>query len=401
MIAMQHGRAAVLDFTIGGNREGNVQAYRLRSVQDCGAYPGIGAILPGFTALMSSGVYAIPKIEADTVSVVTNTTPIGPFRGAGRPEATQAIERAMDLFAAEIGLDPAEVRRRNLIPPEAFPFTTASGAGYDCGDYERALDLALERADYKALRAEQQQRRDADDPRALGIGVSVYVEITNGLVEPEFGAVEITPEGGAILRTGSFSHGQGHETTFAMIVADRLGLPVEAVRVIKGDTDQVRQGSGTYGSKSHADRRGRGRSGRGGRRRAGPGPRSGAARGEQRRRRARLGGRRVPRRRVARAGADMGRARRPAARRRTARRAAGRGDLQRRGADIPVRRARRRGRGRHGDRRRSSSGATSRSTTPGGSSTRWSPKDRCTEAWLRVSHRRSSRSSSTTTRETP
>ena len=199
---------------------------------------------------MSSGVYAIPKIEADTVSVVTNTTPIGPFRGAGRPEATQAIERAMDLFAAELGLDAAEVRRRNLIAPDAFPFTTASGAGYDCGDYERALDLALETADYKALRAEQKQRRDAGDSRALGIGVSIYVEITNGLVEPEFGAVEITPEGGAILRTGSFSHGQGHETTFAMIVADRLGLPVESVRVIKGDTDEVRQGSGTYGSKS-------------------------------------------------------------------------------------------------------------------------------------------------------
>ena len=250
MVAMQQGRAAVLEFTIGGSREGHVQAYRLRVVQDAGAYPGLGAILPGFTALMSSGVYAIPKIEADTVSVVTNTTPTGPFRGAGRPEATQAIERAMDLFAAEVGLDPVEARRRNLIPVDAFPYTTASGAGYDCGDYERALDLALEHAGYAALREEQRRRRESGDPRALGIGVSVYVEITNGLVEPEFGGVEITQEGGAILRTGSFSHGQGHETTFAMIVADRLGLPVEAVRVIKGDTDVVPQGSGTYGSKS-------------------------------------------------------------------------------------------------------------------------------------------------------
>ena len=250
MIAMQQGRAAVLAFTIGGSREGDVSAYRLRVVQDAGAYPGPGAILPGFTALMSSGVYAIPKIEADTVSVVTNTTPIGPFRGAGRPEATQAIERAMDLFAVEVGLDPAEVRRRNLISADAFPYTTASGAGYDCGDYERALDLALEHAGYAALREEQRRRRESGDARALGIGVSVYVEITNGLVEPEFGGVEITPEGGAILRTGSFSHGQGHETTFAMIVADRLGLPVEAVSVIKGDTDVVPQGAGTYGSKS-------------------------------------------------------------------------------------------------------------------------------------------------------
>jgi carbon-monoxide dehydrogenase large subunit len=250
MVAMQHGRAAVLEFTLGGSSDGDVQAYRLRVVQDAGAYPGLGAILPGFTALMSSGVYAIPKIEADTVSVVTNTTPTGPFRGAGRPEATQAIERAMDLFAAEVGLDPADVRRRNLIAADAFPTTTASGAGYDCGDYERALDLALETAGYEALREEQRRRRDSGDPRALGIGVSTYVEITNGLVEPELGDVEITPDGGAVLRTGSFSHGQGHETTFAMIVADRLGLPLDAVRVIKGDTDDVAQGTGTYGSKS-------------------------------------------------------------------------------------------------------------------------------------------------------
>ena len=250
MIAMPHGRAAVLEFTIGGSRGGTAEAYRLRILQDAGAYPRIGAILPGFTSLMASGVYAIPKIETEFTSVATNTTPIGPFRGAGRPEATQAIERAMDLFALELGLDPAEVRRRNLFAADAFPVTTASGAQYDCGDYERALDLALEAAGYAALREEQRQRREAGGTLALGIGVSVYVEITNGLVEPEFGAVEITPEGEAILRTGSFSHGQGHETTFAMIVADRLGLPLESVRVIKGDTDEVRQGVGTYGSKS-------------------------------------------------------------------------------------------------------------------------------------------------------
>ena len=150
MIAMTHGRAAVLDFTIGGSRDGAVQAYRLRILQDVGAYPRIAAVLPGFTSLMASGVYAIPKIETEFTCVVTNTTPIGPFRGAGRPEATQAIERAMDLFAGEIGLDPAEVRRRNLFASDAFPLTTASGAHYDCGDYERALDLALETADYES-----------------------------------------------------------------------------------------------------------------------------------------------------------------------------------------------------------------------------------------------------------
>lgn len=250
MIAMQHGRGAVLEFTIGANRDGVVEAYRLNVVQDAGAYPGLGAVLPGFTALMASGVYAIPKIETTTVSVVTNTTPIGPFRGAGRPEATQAIERAMDLLALETRIDPAELRRRNLVAPDAFPFTTASGAVYDCGDYERALELALHEADYGALRAEQQRGRDAGDTRVLGIGVSTYVEITNGLVEPEFGAVEIAADGRAIVRTGSFSHGQGHETTFAMIVADRLGIPLESVEVRKGDTDEVPRGSGTYGSKS-------------------------------------------------------------------------------------------------------------------------------------------------------
>jgi len=247
MVAMHHARASILDVELGGSRDGVVEAYRLRILADAGAYPGVGAILPHFTGLMASGVYRIPRIEFDAAAVVTNTTPIGAFRGAGRPEATQAIERAIDLFAAELGLDQAEVRRRNLIPADAFPYTTASGATYDCGDYERALDLALEAAGYDELREEQRRRTG---PRRLGIGVSTYVEVTNGLPEGEFGEVEITGDGGAILRTGSFSHGQGHETTFAMIVAERLGLPLAAVTVVKGDTDQVPRGTGTYGSKS-------------------------------------------------------------------------------------------------------------------------------------------------------
>ena len=183
-------------------------------------------------------------------AVVTNTTPNGPVRGAGRPEATQMIERAMDLFAVELGLDPAEVRRRNLIPRDAFPATTASGGQYDIGDYEGALDRALEAADYDALRAEQAQRRQSGTHLQLGVGVSVYVEITNGINETEFGAVEITADGEAIVRTGSFSQGQGHETTFAQIVATRTGIPVENITVVKGDTDIVPRGTGTYGSKS-------------------------------------------------------------------------------------------------------------------------------------------------------
>jgi carbon-monoxide dehydrogenase large subunit len=250
MVALVHGRGAVLDVTVGGDRSGAIHAYRLRILQDAGAYPWLGAFLPNFTALMASGVYRIPRIEVEAVSVVTNTTPVGAFRGAGRPEATQAIERGIDLFAAEAGLDPADVRRRNFVPSDAFPFQTASGARYDSGDYARAFELVLESAGYEALRAEQRRRRESGGPRQLGIGLSAYVEITAGLPETELGAVEITPEGTAVLRTGSFSHGQGHETTFAMIVADRLGLPVEAVRVVKGDTDDVPRGTGTYGSKS-------------------------------------------------------------------------------------------------------------------------------------------------------
>jgi carbon-monoxide dehydrogenase large subunit len=250
MVALSHGRAARLQFTIGGARDGKVQAYRLDVLQDCGAYAGLGTILPSLTGLMASGVYAIPTIEFESCSVVTNTTPIGAFRGAGRPEAAQVIERAIDTFAAELGLDPAEVRRTNFIPADAFPHTTASHAAYDSGDYEGALDLALRSAGYDELRAEQQRRRDEGATTQLGIGISCYVEITNGVDETEFGEVEITADGGAILRTGSFSHGQGHETTFAMIAAERLGLPLEKVTVHKGDTDEIARGTGTYASKS-------------------------------------------------------------------------------------------------------------------------------------------------------
>ena len=250
LVAMHHGRAQLCDFEIGGDRDGRVKALRVKILQDGGAYPGIGAFLANLTALMSSGVYAIPKIEAEVIALVTNSTPTGPVRGAGRPEATQMIERAMDLFAGELSLDPTEVRRRNFIGKDAFPATTASGAHYDVGDYEGALDLALEKAGYEELRREQAQRRERGDVLQLGIGVSAYVEITNGINESEFGAVEITADGEAIVRTGSFSQGQGHETTFAQIVSERIGLPIERITVLKGDTDAIARGTGTYGSKS-------------------------------------------------------------------------------------------------------------------------------------------------------
>jgi len=190
------------------------------------------------------------SVPVNRRSVVTNTTPTTSIRGAGRPEAAQAIERAIDLFAAEVGLDPADVRRKNFISKDSFPHTTASGATYDSGDYEGALDLLLRSAGYDELRAEQRRRREEGGHQEMGIGLSAYVEIANPVAETEFAEVEITEDGGAILRTGSHSHGQGHETTFAMIAAERLGLPVERVEVHRGDTDEVPQGTGTFGSKS-------------------------------------------------------------------------------------------------------------------------------------------------------
>ena len=250
MVALQPGRAMVLDFELGATSEGVIEALKLDILADAGAYPGLGAFLPNLTAMMSSGVYRIPKIEANIRAVVTNTTATGPVRGAGRPEATQMLERAMDLLAAELSLDPAEVRRRNFIPNDVFPYTTASGANYDIGDYGGALELALESAGYDDLRRQQAARRQNGSATQLGIGLSVYVEVTNGISEQEFGAVEITPSGEATVRTGSLSQGQGHETTFAQIVAERLGLPVDKVTVLRGDTDIVPRGTGTYGSKS-------------------------------------------------------------------------------------------------------------------------------------------------------
>ena len=178
LIGMTHGRAQLQTVTIGGSRDGDVQAYRLEIVQDAGAYPKIGAVLPMLTILMTTGPYNIPRAESVAKVVVSNTTPIGAYRGAGRPEATAAIERAIDLFATEIGVDPADVRRKNLLAPFTEPHRTAFGALYDTGDYVKALDKALAAAGYAELRAEQARRRASGDVRQLGIGLASYVEIT-------------------------------------------------------------------------------------------------------------------------------------------------------------------------------------------------------------------------------
>lgn len=251
MLAMGHGRAQVHQFEIGGSRDGRVAAYRLDITADGGAYPSMAAFLPTFTRMMAPGTYDIARVEASSRVVVTNTTQVEAYRGAGRPEATAAIERAMDLFAAEVGLDPAEVRRRNLIASDRFPFTTPTGATYDVGEFEGALDKALAAAGYDELRAEQARRRSAGESPLLGIGVSTYVEITAGGGPPtEFGSVEIHPGGTVTVLTGSSPHGQGHHTVWASLVAERLGVDPSVVTVVHGDTDVVPRGGGTMGSRS-------------------------------------------------------------------------------------------------------------------------------------------------------
>ena len=254
LLGMTHGRAQQHKVTIGGMKDGTVLAYRIEILQDCGAYPKIGAFLPQLTILMTPGPYNIPRAESWAHSVVTNTTPVGAYRGAGRPEAAAAIDRAMDLFAAAAGVDPAEVRRKNLLPKFTEPHKTAFGAVYDSGDYVTALERALEAADYPALRAEQARRRASGDPRQLGIGLSSYVEITGAGGEAggpnENGTVEVHPDGTATVLTGTSPHGQGHQTVWAMLVSDELGIPVDKITVKWGDTDLVPEGGGTGGSRS-------------------------------------------------------------------------------------------------------------------------------------------------------
>lgn len=250
MMAMTHGRAQVQDVEIGATRDGMIVGLRVHAIQDAGAYPATAAFLVMLTKQMASGVYRIPKIEFSSVTVATNTTPIGAYRGAGRPEATALIERAMDMVAAELGLDPVDVRRKNLIPSDVFPYTTVTGANYDVGDYELALDEALRMAGYSDLRKEQAARRERGDRCQLGIGVSCYVEVTAGGMTSEFGSVEVHEDGTVTVKTGTSPHGQGHETAWAQIAADQLGVPIESIRVLHSDTSLISTGSGTMGSRS-------------------------------------------------------------------------------------------------------------------------------------------------------
>lgn len=251
LLSFVHGRGQVQYATLGGTRDGRLLAYRLHVLQDCGAYASaFGPLMPRMTGTMASGCYRIPRVGYSAQSVVTNTAPVGAFRGAGRPEAAAAIERMIELFATEVGLDPVEVRRRNLLTPDEFPYETPTGASYDTGAYEQALDAALEAAGYDQLRAEQARRRAEGDPVLLGIGLSTYVEITNPVGAGEYGALEVHPDGTATLRTGSSPHGQGHATTFRMIASQATGIPMDRISFVYGDTDVVPRGGGTGGSRS-------------------------------------------------------------------------------------------------------------------------------------------------------
>jgi aerobic carbon-monoxide dehydrogenase large subunit len=251
LTAMTHGRAQRHAVKIGGTRDGRVLAYRLDVVQDTGAYARMGGFLPTLTTLMAAGPYDIAHVETAFRVVVTNTTPISAYRGAGRPEATAAIERAMDLFAAEIGMDPADVRRKNLVPSDKFPYQTPCGAVYDTGDYLGGLDKVLAGAGYTELRAEQARRRERGDVVQLGIGVSSYVEITAADAENgETARLVVHEDGTATVYTGSSAHGQGHHTAWAMLVEADLGISMDKVTVVHGDTDEIPFGIGTYASRS-------------------------------------------------------------------------------------------------------------------------------------------------------
>jgi carbon-monoxide dehydrogenase large subunit len=262
MVQMTHGRDQEHDVEVGFDQDGRIKALRLVVTQNLGAYPDpTGMGLPVLTSWMAAGCYRIPKVATSFRTVVTNTTPVAAYRGAGRPEAAYTIERVVDLIARRTGLDPAEVRRRNFIPPKDFPYATHNEpVVYDSGDFPAALAECLRLVDYDAVRAEQARRRDDPDAPLLGVGLSCWLEIAgfgpNGSLEGfghlaswESAQVRIQPDGSAIIFAGSSPHGQGHETTFAQIASDELGIPFERISVRFGDTATVLQGIGTMGSR--------------------------------------------------------------------------------------------------------------------------------------------------------
>lgn len=250
LLAMSHGRAQTSHVKLGGTKDGRITGVSITVTQDAGAYPLFGAYLPTFSRRMAVGPYLIPKVEFLWRTVLTNTTPVHAYRGAGRPEATMVLERAIDLLASELEIDPAELRRRNFISPGDFPHVTAVGERYDSGDYEAALDLALRVSGYEALRREQAERRVSGDRLQLGVGLGSYVEITAGGGREDWAAVEVDPDGTATVYSAGVSHGHSHETTFPQIVSEVLRIPIGRIRFVQGDTDVIAHSGGTMASRS-------------------------------------------------------------------------------------------------------------------------------------------------------
>ncbi|MGH7765122.1 MAG: xanthine dehydrogenase family protein molybdopterin-binding subunit [Candidatus Dormibacteraceae bacterium] len=248
-VAMTHGRAQVQDVSLGAMRDGRLVGLEAAVIADAGAYGTIGIAQPMYTGPLSTGVYVIPKVRFRATVATTNTGVVAPYRGAGRPEATSLIERAMDMLAAELRMDPAELRRRNLISGP-FPYRTVTGLEYDSGDYRRALDTALEAVGYSDLRRDQAVRRRRGERLQLGVGISSYVEITAIMTPMEHGAARVEPDGTVVIHSGTTSSGQGHETAFAQLASAVLDVPIDTVRVVTSDTGIVRSGDGTYGSRS-------------------------------------------------------------------------------------------------------------------------------------------------------
>jgi carbon-monoxide dehydrogenase large subunit len=251
LVGMPHGRAMVQYAELGLRRDGTITGLRIRVIGDAGAYAGFGgALAMGPSYAMAQGVYRIPRLGYDAAVALTNTTPVGAFRGAGRPEASALLERMVDLAAVELAVDPAELRRRNFVGPDEFPYETVVGTTYDCGDYARTLDEVLRIADYEGLRAEQARRLADGDRRVLGIGLASYVEITAGGGAQEWGSVTVHEDGTATAAVGTSGHGQGHATSFAMLVSEQLGIPIASIKFVQADTAVVPRGGGTGGSRS-------------------------------------------------------------------------------------------------------------------------------------------------------
>jgi carbon-monoxide dehydrogenase large subunit len=263
LMTAHHGRDQIQYIDIAADREGNVKGLRCRILADMGAYlrlvsPGV----PVLGAFMFNGIYKFPAYRFECDGIFTNKVPTDAYRGAGRPEATFAVERIMDELAVELGMDPLELRRKNWIRAEEFPFTSVAGMTYDSGDYETATQKALELIGYDELREEQRRRRESGDPVQLGIGVSTFTEmcglapsrvlgsLSYGAGGWEHASIRMLPTGKVEVVSGSTPHGQGHETAWSQLVADRLGVPFEDIEVLHGDTSIAPRGLDTYGSRS-------------------------------------------------------------------------------------------------------------------------------------------------------